>query len=243
MTPLLLRPRRRIPPVLPGLRARRRGGVLAVAALAFTLTVVLAVTLSRCGSADKAPPPPVPWADGSTHGGWTSVFNGHGTNTGGDDSLYLSPRAAEDPGTTHAGLVVSTDSYGDVRYEARMRTVKQLRTPHPNPWEVPWLVWAYTDPEHFYYITLKPNGWELGKRDPAYPGGQRFLATGHDKYPVDDWYEVRVEQRGAELKVTVSGKKLVTFTDAERPYPQGKVGAYTEDATVKFERLQASPAS
>ncbi|MDH6519748.1 hypothetical protein M2163_003267 [Streptomyces sp. SAI-135] len=75
--------------------------------------------------------------------------------------------AAEDPGTTHAGLVVSTASYTDVRYETRMRTLRQLRSPKQNPWEVPWLVWAYTDPEHFYYVTLKPNGWELGKRDPA----------------------------------------------------------------------------
>ena len=33
---------------------------------------------------------------------------------------------------------------------------------------------------------------------------------------------------------------LVTFTDAERPYLQGRVGAYTEDATVKFEDLKVS---
>jgi hypothetical protein len=168
------------------------------------------------------------------------VFNGHGTNTGDGDSLTLSPMPAEDPGTTHAGLVVSTESYDDLSFEARMRTVEQLRSPKPNPWEVPWLVWAYTDPEHFYYITLKPNGWELGKRDPAYPGGQRFLATGHEEYPVGDWSTVRVEQKGAVLTVEVDGKGLVTFTDAERPYLQGRVGAYTEDATVKFEGLEAS---
>ncbi|PAZ15461.1 calcium-binding protein [Streptomyces sp. SA15] len=218
----------------------RRSGVLAAVGLTLALAVVLAVTLSQCGAEQDDPTPPVPWADGSTHGRWTSVFNGHGTNTGDDDSLFLSPKAAQDPGSTHAGLIVSTQSYGDVRLRARMRTVEQLRTPHPNPWEVPWLVWAYTDPEHFYYITLKPNGWELGKRDPAYPGGQRFLATGHEEYPVDEWYEVRVEQRGAELRVAVGGQDLVKFTDAERPYLQGQVGAYTEDATVEFEGLEAS---
>jgi hypothetical protein len=122
---------------------------------------------------------------------------------------------------------------------------------HPgiNPWEghgnarravrAPWLVWAYTDPEHFYYITLKPNGWELGKRDPAYPGGQRFLATGRTKYPVGPWYTVRLEQNGADLTVQVGGRRLVAFTDVERPYTGGKVGAYTEDATVEFEGLKA----
>ncbi|POX50791.1 calcium-binding protein [Streptomyces sp. Ru72] len=232
MTPSLLRPRRRVP-----LPAGRRGRVVTLS-LALALTAVAALTLSRCGG--DGTPPPRPWVDGSTHGRWLSVFNGHGTNVGDDHSLSLSPKAAEDPGTTHAGLVVSTASYTDVRYEARMRAVRQLRAVKPNPWEVPWLVWAYTDPGHFYYITLKPNGWELGKRDPAYPGGQRFLATGRTTYPVGDWYDVRVEQRGPVLTVAVGGKPLVTFTDEERPYLRGRVGAYTEDATVRFEGLEAS---
>ena len=113
---------------------------------AVALVGVLAVALTQCGS-DDPPPPSTPWADGSVHGSWESVFNGHGTNSGDDDSLTLSPMPAEDPGTTHAGLVVSTASYADVRFTARMRTVEQLREPDPNPWEVPWLVWAYTDAE------------------------------------------------------------------------------------------------
>ncbi|MFC8511936.1 calcium-binding protein [Streptomyces sp. NPDC057257] len=216
----------------------RRGRIATRLALGLTLAALVAITVSQC-QGDGAPPPK-PWLDGTTHGRWLSVFNGMGTNVGDDSSLSLSPMAAEDPGTTHAGLVVSTASYTNVRYEARMRTVKQLRTPKPNPWEVPWLVWAYTDPEHFYYITLKPNGWELGKRDPAYPGGQRFLATGKVRYPVGKWSDVQVEQRDAALSVSVGGKRLVTFTDTERPYSQGKVGAYTEDATVEFEGLKAS---
>ncbi|MFG2118622.1 family 16 glycoside hydrolase [Streptomyces sp. NPDC048710] len=234
MTSSLLRPRRRIPPVPQG----RRGRLLTALALAITLAVLLTVTLTQCRG-DTAPPPE-PWIDGTIHGRWLSVFNGHGTNLGDDGSLSLSPRPAEGPGTTHAGLVVSTASYTDVRYEARMRTVRQLRDPDPNPWEVPWLVWAYTDPEHFYYVTLKPNGWELGKRDPAYPGGQRFLATGRTVYPVGVWYTVRVEQNGGNLTVGVGGKHLVTFVDTERPYTEGRVGAYTEDATVKFQGLKAS---
>ena len=209
------------------------------AALALTLTAaaLLSVVVTRCQGTGA--PPSRPWADGSVHGRWVSVFNGHGTNTGDDASLALSPRAAEDRGTTHAGLVVSVASYHDVRYAARMRTVRQLRDPGPNPWEVPWLVWAYTDPEHFYYVTLKPNGWELGKRDPAYPGGQRFLATGRTRYPVGAWYGVRVRQDGAVIGVEADGRRLVTFTDTERPYPAGRVGAYTEDATVRFLGLTA----
>ncbi|MEV0181328.1 calcium-binding protein [Streptomyces sp. NPDC050625] len=237
MTPSPLRTVRRMPPI-PRVPPERRGRLLTTLALTLALAALLSVMVSRCRGEEA--PPPRPWLDGTVHGRWLSVFNGHGTNVGDDDSLSLSPEVAKDPGTTHAGLVVSTASYTDVRYEARMRTVRQLRAPDPNPWEVPWLVWAYTDPEHFYYITLKPNGWELGKRDPAYPGGQRFLATGRTTYPVGDWYTVRVEQNGAGLVVEADGKPLVTFSDHERPYNEGKVGAYTEDATVKFEGLKAS---
>ncbi|MEV7603660.1 calcium-binding protein [Kitasatospora sp. NPDC089797] len=182
------------------------------------------------------------WADGSVHGRWRSVFDGHGENTGDDDALSLSPAPARTPEETHAGLIVSTRRYGDMDARARMRTDARLRTPEPNPWEVAWLVWAYSDPEHFYYLILKPEGWELGKRDPAYPGGQRFLATGDGQFPISRWYDVRVAQRGARQDVGVDGRPLVSFVDQERPYPGGSVGAYTEDARVRFESVTVEPA-
>ncbi|MEU5438422.1 family 16 glycoside hydrolase [Streptomyces sp. NPDC020719] len=223
-------------PVLPGEPGSRRRRATALA-LAAALIAAGAFGLSRC-AAGNSPGSQEPWADGTTHGQWQSVFNGHGVNTGDDHGLRLAPEQATDPGATHAGLVVSLASYGDVQYEARMRTVRQLRTPTPNSWEVAWLVWGYSDPEHFYYITLKPNGWELGKRDPAYPGGQRFLATGQQPFPVGKWYSVAVIQHGARLQVAVNTAGLADFTDIERPYLRGAVGAYTEDASVEFSQLK-----
>ncbi|MFD9790576.1 calcium-binding protein [Streptomyces sp. NPDC059070] len=224
--------RRPVPPGRPG--SRRRTAV--TLALAAALLAAGVFGLTRC-AAGSGPAAHEPWADGSTHGVWRSVFNGQGSNTGSDSALELTPRRATAADVTHAGLVVSRASYADVRYQARLRTVRQLRTPAPNTWEVAWLVWAYTDPEHFYYLALKPNGWELGKRDPAYPGGQRFLATGEQRFPVGARYTVRVEQRGARLAVAVDTAGLADFTDVERPYLQGGVGAYTEDAQVRFTDL------
>lgn len=49
-----------------------------------------------------------------------------------------------------------------------------------------------------------------------------------------------VVQRGAVLSVSVDGQPVVTFTDAELPYLRGRVGAYSEDATVEFEGLEAA---
>ncbi|MGC0404101.1 hypothetical protein RKD27_006745 [Streptomyces sp. SAI-126] len=48
-----------------------------------------------------------------------------------------------------------------------------------------------------------------------------------------------VVQRGAVLSVAVDGQPVVTFTDTELPYTRGRVGAYSEDATVEFEALEA----
>lgn len=45
------------------------------------------------------------------------------------------------------------------------------------------------------------------KRDPAYPGGQRFLATGRTTYPVGGWYDVRVEQRGRCCRCRWAGRR------------------------------------
>ncbi|WP_058044875.1 family 16 glycoside hydrolase [Streptomyces roseifaciens] len=209
--------------------------LLGLALLAAVVVAGAALAASSLWSGDGEPERP--WAEGSVHGPWRSVFDGHGENIGRHDGLFLAPLPARVPDETHAGLIVSTDRFGDLDYEARMRTVAQLRTPEPNPWEVPWLLWAYTDPEHFYYVTLKPNGWELGKRDPAYEGGQRFLATGQGSFPVGEWSSVRVAQRGARMEVSVDGRGLVAYEDHERPYREGSVGVYTEDAKVEFRDL------
>jgi hypothetical protein len=214
----------------------RIGGLVLAVAL-----VAGALTLAGVWDEDRPPEPVETWRDGEVYGPWRSVFHGYGSNAGGTDELTLTPRAARRKDRTHACLVVSTARYEHLDYRVRMRTVEQLRTPDPNPWEVAWLVWAYTDPEHFYYLALKPNGWELGKRDPAYRGGQRFLATGTTEFRVGDWSEVQVRQRGARMSVSVDDRQVVTFTDRERPYPAGSVGAYTEDARVEFRDIAARP--
>ncbi|MER7753776.1 calcium-binding protein [Kitasatospora sp. NPDC097643] len=214
--------------------------LLTLALLAATVVGVAFAVNALRGDGDEEPARP--WTDGSVHGPWRSVFNGHGENTGLPNGLALSPKPAQEAAETHAGLIVSTREYRDMDLRARMRTIAQLRTPEPNPWEVPWLVWAYSDPEHFYYVILKPNGWELGKRDPAYPGGQRFLATDSERFPIGRWSEVKVAQRGARMEVSVDGRGLVSFEDQERPYLSGNIGAYTEDARVVFSDVAVEPA-
>ncbi|MCX4681935.1 DUF1080 domain-containing protein [Streptomyces sp. NBC_01433] len=219
---------------------RRTGGLLlAVLVVVSTGLVTAALLREERHGTDSVES----WQDGMVYGPWRSVFHGYGANTGTVDELTLTPRTAREQDRTHACLVISTTRYGVLDYRARIRTAEQLREPDPNPWEVAWLVWSYDDPEHFYYLALKPNGWELGKRDPEYRGGQRFLATGIPGFPVGDWSEVRVRQRGARMTVAVDGREVADFTDRERPYTSGSMGAYTEDARAEFRDISASSGS
>lgn len=181
------------------------------------------------------------WTDGAVHGQWTDVFNGYGwagIEGVGDQVLGLSPKAATSAGETHATLVVSNESFQDADISVQMKTVSQLRTGSAaNAWETAWLLWNYADNTHFYYLALKPNGLEIGKEDPAYPGNQRFLVTTSTPYPIGHWYTVRIRQAGSTFTVWVDGVQVATFTDWERPYAAGALGLYSEDAYVQFNNI------
>jgi|SRR5579859_3475570 len=173
---------------------------------------------------------------------WRVAYDGYGhvaqTARPGVTRITLAPARPASPADTHAALVLSRRSWRDLTAEIRVRTNRQLRRPHPNPWEVGWILWHYLSDQHFYYIALKPNGWELGKEDPAYPGNQRFLASGGEPvFPTGRWYTVTVQQRRDVITVAVGGHRLVRFTDNENPYRWGRVGLYTEDASATFQPL------
>lgn len=180
---------------------------------------------------------PSTWADGTLHGDRFANYNGYGSVwQDGAGDIHLSPKASTSSGETHAALVTSQVSYRDVDTTTTMTTLSQLRTGSaPNAWECGWLLWNYTDDTHFYYVALKPNGFELGKEDPAYPGAQRFLVTlSNPRFALGSSHTIRVNQVGATMIVWVDGSVITTFTDTERPYTAGHVGLYDEDSHVSF---------
>lgn len=179
------------------------------------------------------------WRDGEEHGRWATVFTGYGEVSGNDHEVVLEPRSAASEDVTHGGLVRTVDTYDDADFEITVRTEEQVRDGEPNVWEVGWVLWNYRDNDHFYAVALKPNGWEISKQDPAYPGKQRFVATGTDRtFPIGTDYRVRVEHDWPRMTVSVDGQELATITDDERPYRGGAIGLYTEDARVRFTDLR-----
>jgi len=180
-------------------------------------------------------------------GAWFVQFGGGGTvgieSNKTNTWMHLSPKAATAPDITHASLATTHSFAAPFQFQSKISTVKQLRTGStPNAWEVAWVVWNYTDNDHFYYFIPKPNGWELGKRDPAYPGGQRFLATGSNiKFPIRKNYVVDISQDSSnKISVFVNSTKITSFTDTENPYKSGMIGVYTEDAHIHFDDVLVS---
>jgi cellulose synthase/poly-beta-1,6-N-acetylglucosamine synthase-like glycosyltransferase len=173
---------------------------------------------------------------------WLTAFNGYGTTavsgSGTATTISLTPATTRTPQVTHAALVVSTDWYSDFAATVRLRTLRQLRNGpagHPHQWEVAWLIWHYDSNQRFYALTLEANGWVLSKQDPAYPGGERFLASGPTpRFRVGAWHRVGVVQVGDQITVTADGRPLSQFTDTQRPYLNGAFGVYSEDAAAQF---------
>jgi hypothetical protein len=184
--------------------------------------------------------------DGSVLGSWLFVFDGYGCNAfvtlSGNTVLLEQPAVATQPYETHANLVIGPATSGDVTVQADIATSRQLRTGSAaNTWEVGWLLWHYTDNLHFYYVILKPNGWEIGKEDPAYPGAQRFLAAGSSpQFPLGPWYRVRVAQSGGTIQLYVNDLLIATTFDDDSPYTGGRVGLYTEDAESYFDNVSVT---
>jgi hypothetical protein len=180
-------------------------------------------------------------------GPWFVAVAGYGctqvVSSPGAGWLDMSPQPSSTPAETHAALVLGPIFAGPIQIQVNALTAAQLRTQSlPNPWEVAWLLWHYTDNEHFYYLILKPNGWELGKEDPLYPGNQRFLASASSpSFPIGTSYAIQVSHDQTNtIRVSVNGRLLTTFTDTERPYGAGQLGLYTEDSHVQFDNVKVS---
>lgn len=184
------------------------------------------------------------WRDGSAHKGWVDRWNGYGTvgivrDAGrGANVLSLSPAASTSPTETHSALVTTKASYTTPTFSVPVKTVAQLRQGStPNPWEVGWVMWNFASPSSYYNLVLKPNGWEVDRGDPTYPGGQHFLASGTSPaFKIGAWYRVGISQTGSTIAITVNGSPLATVQDptATGPLTSGRIGLYSEDATVRF---------
>lgn len=182
--------------------------------------------------------------DGAVFGPWRVVFDGmnHGPSIRLRPGLLrLAPQSARGDGATNAALVVSRRGFTgpSLALTATWTTRATTRIGVANPWEAGWLVWDYVDNDHFTYLVLKPNGWEVGRRDPSQRGGQRFVADGDlPTTPIGMTRTATVTRTDGTTSIKVDDQHLVTFTlpPNER---RGAIGMYSEDAIVDWTSITA----
>lgn len=212
-------------------RANRRIALLASVVIGLAAIVFGALFLME----SKDDQVDTEWYENEEHDGWTVLYTGYGQVTSDGQRITLEPKSAADMNTTHGGLVHTTGTCRDADFALTVNTAAQVRLGEPNVWEVGWVLWNFQSDTHFYAVALKPNGWEISKQDPDYPGNQRFLASGDSpRFPIGEDYRVAVTQDDNGMTVTVDGEELATVVDTENPYHEGSIGLYTEDARVHF---------
>jgi hypothetical protein len=188
----------------------------------------------------------------SPNGEWKNVYSGHGStgvkNVDWRSVFYLSPMASKSAAETHAGLVKSTDKFCNFSMKVDMNTAKQLRQfSPPNKWEVGWLLFRYSDTFHYYWLVVKPNGIELGKKDcnsctnPV--DGQKFLVTkSTPTLKINTWNKIQVDMIGNNIKVYFNGNLVINYTDnaMSSKLASGSIAMYSEDAYVLFNNMDVS---
>jgi hypothetical protein len=187
--------------------------------LVFLALALLAGTSGAALAAKNAQP--LQWR---TWWGQASVRNG---------TYTVQSQVPTSPAETHSALLTSASTWDDQVFSYRATTLAQLRTgSEPNPWEVAWSMFRFTDLTHYYWFIVKPNGWELGKKQGS--DTQIFLATGGTPArPVGASYQVRIQAQGGRIRVSVDGAQVVDYTDPA-PLLSGSVGLYEEDAKATF---------
>ena len=176
-------------------------------------------------------------------GGKTEVANG---------VLTTYPAIATTSTKTFSTLVMSTQKFQNFQLDFDMRTNKQMRTGSPpKSWETGWIFFRYTDEaprsNHHYYVLLKTNGFEFGKKDNA-PGDstleqQIFLKTGQSPtVKIGSYQHITVKAVDFHYTISVDGQTIVDMTDPRVNDPSkmsgGLLGLYEEDSSASFDNIK-----
>ena len=189
----------------------------------------------------------------NTDNKWSVLYTGHGLAgiiaEKDDVNVYqMYPKKSTSAKETHATLVSSKNKFSNFRLVVDVRTDQQLRqNSEPNMWEAAWIFFRYTDTFHYYWFSLKPNGFELGKKDcnscvdPT--DGQIILYTAAlPTLKIRQWSQWTIEAVDNNIIVSIDGNKIITFEDKNmsKELNNGEIAMYTEDAKVSFDNMYIS---
>jgi hypothetical protein len=190
----------------------------------------------------------------SPNGKWHGIADGYGamgveTEADGNNVFFLNPKAAERKNDTYSSLVRSVNNFTDFELTLNIRTDKQLRlNDPPNSWEAGWVFFRYIDTFHYYWLVVKSNGVELGKKDcdncvnPF--AGQIFLKELESPtLQIGNWSTWNIQVIDNRIKVSIDGNQLIDYTDItmSEKLRKGSIALYGEDADVVYDNVYITP--
>ena len=137
--------------------------------------------------------------------------------------------------------VKSTQQWGNARFTFDVTTEKQTVTSGVQPWMCAWILLRHLDKWRHYYVAVKLNGIEFGKKDA--PVGlepqsevekyQKILWTGGPTTTIGQKRNLIIETNGDTFKITVDGTTVMTMTDVSS-FKSGSLSPYSEGAQSRY---------
>ncbi len=174
---------------------------------------------------------------------WKNLWNGYGSSGVNNSVFFMYPSISTNINDTSSNLVISTQSFANFELNIDVKTINQLRQNNqPNPWEVAWIIFRFTDLTHYYYFTVKINGIELGK----YDGGQeiidqKILYTAETPtLTIGTWSTWKINIINNHIIIYVDNIKVIDYVDntMSNQLKSGSIGMYNEDALTNFSNVQ-----
>lgn len=186
----------------------------------------------------------------SPNGLWKNAYNGWGESgvrtdeLTGSNAMYMYSKTSTQLSETHASKVVTSSTYKNFHLSLDMKTVKQLRENDvPNTWETAWLFFRYTDKTHHYYMVLRTNGIELGKKDDSL--SQTILYQAYYPRVLMGYYQhIDLQVSGNHIVAYVDGEKAIDLYDSgvsSQLGGAGVIGLYQEDSVAHFDNVRIEP--
>jgi len=173
----------------------------------------------------------------SKNGKWHCDFLGGGFARTDGTGLVISPAGPD----LRSVQVKSTQQWGDAKFTFDVTTEKQVVTTGVQPWMCAWVLLRHLDKWRHYYVAIKLNGIEFGKKDA--PVGlepqsevekyQKILWTSGPSTPIGTKRNISILTKGDRFTIMVDGTIVMDMTDVSS-FKSGSLTPYAEGSQARY---------
>ena len=172
---------------------------------------------------------------------WHCDFTGGGFARTDGNGLIIAPAGP----TLRAVQVKSTQQWADCKFTFDITTEKQTVTSGVQPWMCGWILFRHLDKWRHYYVAIKLNGIEFGKKDA--PVGlepqsevekfQKIIWTGGPSTPIGTKRNITILTKGDRFTIMVDGTIVMDLTDVSS-FKSGSLSPYSEGSQARYSAIK-----